>query len=138
MLSRKNQCLVCDCHQYTQIFYERGILACNRELAEVRDPEVLDELRFQYENSGNANKTLTPLICGTLINHKPGQAVFERKLKMLRTSLYSLLSVVQCYKFAENDEQVDEVKDAVLAFLTNDSDEVFKQNHIKECLDGWK
>ena len=45
-LSLRNECLVCQRYMYTQIFYERGVLAQNHDLIEIHDKKLLDKLRY--------------------------------------------------------------------------------------------
>ncbi len=66
------------------------------------------------------------------------QQVFERKLKMLRTSLYCLLSVVQCKAFSENYEQIGHIKDGILKYLRTDAYELLKNSKVHLQLHGWK
>ena len=43
---------------------------------------------------------------------------------MLRAPLFSLLALSQCKDFADNRRQVDALKEGVLKFLRNDTQEV--------------
>lgn len=45
-LSLGCECLVCQRYQYSQIFYERGVMSKNQDLVEITDPEVLQELKY--------------------------------------------------------------------------------------------
>ena len=47
-LSTKNQCMICDKYQYTQIHYERGLIAKNKDLTEIHDPAILKELKYAF------------------------------------------------------------------------------------------
>lgn len=101
-LSRAEECLVCDRHAFTTIFYERGTLAANVGLTEIDDPEVLKLLKYDYSRNKIELRNTTPYIFGTLVTKAHNQKQFERRLKMLRTPIFGLLSVCQqedfCYK----------------------------------------
>lgn len=101
-LSLRDECFVCDRHPYTLIFFERGVLAQNRELKEITDEKILKELKYEFNKEFLKNRTLTPLISGSFINKEYGQVPFQRKLKMLRAPIFSLLALSQCKDFADN------------------------------------
>ena len=63
-----NDCLVCNRHQYTQVHYQRGILARNRGLVEIKEKKIVEELRYRYNRDYLQNRTDTPLIMGTVVN----------------------------------------------------------------------
>ena len=92
-LSQSHACFICQRHQYATVFYERGVLSQNKDLTEITDPELMSQLIYEYKKNQLEYGTQTPLICGTLVNRAPGQGIFDRKLKMLRTPCFCLLSV---------------------------------------------
>lgn len=47
-ISNGNECYICNRYQYTMIFYERGILAQNTELTEIKDERILNELKYEF------------------------------------------------------------------------------------------
>lgn len=100
-LSYQCECFICNKYQYTQIYYQRGILANNKDFQEVRDPEILKELEYQFKKDYLQYRTLTPIIMGSVVNRRLGQGVFERKLKMLRTPFYALLLSCQCMEITK-------------------------------------
>lgn len=112
-MSARNECYICQRHMYTQIFYQRGILAQNKGLTEVTDPAIVEELTYQYKKDYLSYRTNTPLICGTVVKREHGHGVFDRKLKMLRASVYSLLSVCQTSEFSQSDDVTQQVKEGV-------------------------
>lgn len=69
------------------------MLSNNKELIEIKDEKILELLRYEHKREILGNKSNTPTIVGTLIQRRPNQDVFERKLKMMRTSVYGMLSV---------------------------------------------
>ena len=93
-MSVRNECFICDKYQYGLIFYQRGNLAVNPELNRVNDEEILAQLRYEYMRNKSDYRTDAPLIAGSIVNHGLGYHKFERKLKMVRTPLFALLSVV--------------------------------------------
>ena len=53
----------------------------------------MEHLTYDYKKNYLEFRSDTPLICGSLVNRKVNQKPFDRKLKMLRASLFSLLSI---------------------------------------------
>ena len=76
------------------IFYHRSILAKNQDLIEVFDQDILNYLQYNYKKNYTSYKADTPLISGTLIAKNPYQKTFDRNLKMLRTPIFSMLSII--------------------------------------------
>lgn len=136
-MADKNGCFICNRHQYTQIHYERGVLACNRELIEIKDTKILKELRYQYEKDYLENRSETPMICGTVVSREPGQGVFDRKLKMLRTPIYSMLAIAQCRDFFPQRDLVDQMKGGLHKFLKTDNWDMFEALDIDGKFAGW-
>lgn len=91
-LSRNNECYVCNKYTYTIIFYEKSILYPNKGLTEIKDSETLNIIKKDFDRNYKHFGSMTPIICGTVVNNgmlKP----FQRKLKMIRTSLFALLQI---------------------------------------------
>jgi len=76
------------------IFYQRGIFAGNQDLTEIFDKDILEFLKYEHKKNFTIYKSDTPLICGTLVNNNSSQNIFDRKLKMLRTPIFSMLSII--------------------------------------------
>lgn len=106
--------------------YQRGLLAQNRDLVEIRDKEILDELDYQFKKDFLKHRTTTPIICGSFVKRSPGQGLFDRKLKMLRTSLYCLLAVSRCQHFSDSKEEYQAIEEGVLRYLKNDAFELLE------------
>ena len=66
----------------------------NKGLTEILDGEILEFLKYEYKKNYTIYRTDTPLICGTLVNRNRYQNIFDRKLKMLRTPIFSMLSII--------------------------------------------
>ena len=83
--SPTNECFVCQKYKYGLIFVDKR--ADNSDLEEIKDPEIIAKvaanLNLEADHDGYA-----PIICGSIVN-----GGFNRKLKMLRSDLFSLLSV---------------------------------------------
>jgi hypothetical protein len=73
------------------IFYERGVWSNNNGLIEIKDEEFLSQLKADFGFNYRKFNSYSPQICGTIVNHGLGQPVFDRKLKMVRAPIYSLL-----------------------------------------------
>lgn len=112
-LSPHSECYLCDQYRYVMIFYERGILSSNSQFTEIRDPDILQELRQQVESDGSDRQQM-PLICGTLVRRQRGQGPFDRKLKLLHTPIFALLSVIDCYNFVSDPKLPDLIKNTVV------------------------
>ena len=72
------------------IFYEKSILYPNKGLTEIKDPSVIKQLKKEFDRNYKHFGSMTPIICGTVINNGQ-EKPFERKLKMMRASLFALL-----------------------------------------------
>lgn len=48
VLSRTHECIICDRHAYTLVFYQRGALAANVGLKEIDDPEVIRMIKYDH------------------------------------------------------------------------------------------
>ena len=90
-LSMKNECYVCQKYRYTMIFYDRYMLSHNSGLIEIKDKEFVQKLKFDHNTNYGKYKSMTPIICGTVTNKSYHMKIFQRKLKMLRAPLFSLL-----------------------------------------------
>ena len=75
-LSLRDECFICDRYTYTLIFFERGVLAQNRELTEITDEAVLRDLKYDFNKDFLNNRTMTPLISGSFVNKDYHQAPF--------------------------------------------------------------
>lgn len=73
------------------VFYERSILHPNKGLTEIKDDVLLEKLRRNFNNNNKHYGSMSPIICGTVVNAGQTYRIFERKLKMLRAPIYSLL-----------------------------------------------
>jgi len=71
------------------------VLAANQGLVEIKDAELLEKLKSDFAFNYRKFNSTTPLICGTILNHGSGQPVFDRKLKMLRAPIFSLLQMLE-------------------------------------------
>lgn len=134
-LSRTHECLICDRYAYTMIFYERGTLAANVGLTEIEDPEILKMIKYDYAKNYVDIRSSTPIICGTVISKQFGQPQFQRKLKMLRTPIFSLLSLCQQEDFCWKEEVTQQIKEGVLQFLKVDGH--LEKVQAERFLRGW-
>lgn len=78
------------------------------------------------------------MIFGTLVNKLKGEGVFERKIKMLRTPLFALMSLLKSKEFLHKSMTVEQMKDLILKFLESDLDEVVKTENIRQSLSSWR
>lgn len=71
----------------------------NPELVEIFDEEFIDSMRQEFNQNYLKYKTLVPIICGSVVNRGFNQGTFDRKLKMMRASLFTLLSIAHSRDF---------------------------------------
>ena len=63
----------------------------NKGITEIKDTAFLNQLKFDFNSNFRHYGSLNPIICGTIVDKTYFQEPFERKLKMIRAPLYSLL-----------------------------------------------
>ena len=61
----------------------------NDDLEEIKDPKIISQV-VQNLNLNDKSDDYAPIICGTVIN-----GGFDRKLQMLRSDYYTMMSVCQ-------------------------------------------
>lgn len=153
---KKDVCYVCQKKKYTLVFYERrreiGRRA-NAELLEIKDEEFLrkcrSEYRLKYSQDSKTRKPMTtPLICGTLVREQlEGEKLigeknitnmtFNRKLRMMRADVYSLVSISTDSSFFAEAQHQQLVKVAALKFLEGEFNERVKKQGVFARLQGW-
>ena len=67
----------------------------NRGLVEIKNKEFLQKLKKDFDINHVKYKSMTPIICGTIVNKGFGDGTYDRKLKMLRAPLFALLQLCQ-------------------------------------------
>ena len=98
-LSQKNECFICEGHKYTVIFFKQGLYTQqNQGLYEVKDDEILEFLRNNYQYNQAKGDIYTPIICGSVVNgvhyNYPFKRMnFERKLRLMRVELFGCLLI---------------------------------------------
>jgi hypothetical protein len=60
-------------------------------MTEIMDKKFIKELKKEFVSTYSKFNSDSPLICGTIINNAIGKPIFQRKLKMVRASIFSLL-----------------------------------------------
>jgi len=50
------------------IFYDRAIFSHNSGLVEIKDKEFVNKLKLDHNYNYGTYKSMTPIICGTIIN----------------------------------------------------------------------
>ena len=80
-----NECFLCQKHKYAMIFIEK--FGDNSDLQEIKDSEIIRSVQ-QHLNLNDQSDEYAPIICGSVVD-----GGFERKLQMLRSDYYSLMSV---------------------------------------------
>ena len=87
----------------TMIFYERNLLL-NDDLVEVTNEEFLSKLKKDFLRNYSKFNSLDPFICGTVVNKAIGQPQFDRKLKMIPATIFTLLQLMRSDKFTSNPD----------------------------------
>ena len=78
---------MCQKYKCTCLFYDQE--GENRGLLEIKDPELLDQIKDNLNLNFNDEDEVTPFVCGTIVQG----GAFVRKLRMLRCDMFSILSV---------------------------------------------
>ncbi len=107
-------------------------------MTEIFDKDILQFLKYEYKKNFTIYKSDTPLICGTLVNKNSFQNLFDRKLKMLRTPIFSMLSIILAKDFANRNILINKVKEGIQNYLQHDKIEYLEQIEIKNCMNGWE
>ena len=71
------------------VFYNRKEIQENQGLTEIKDQEFLEKLKKDFKLKTYMSRS--PIICGTIVNKSHAQKTFDRKLKMVRAPLFTLL-----------------------------------------------
>jgi len=72
------------------------------------------------------------------VNKGHDQGRFERKLRMLRAPLFSLLQICQSKEFAKNARQTKVLKDGTIKYLQYESKKFLEKLRIEQKLEGWE
>lgn len=88
------KCYVCERHTYVAIFYEQSTCAENEGLIEIKNQDVIQEINDNLNLNLKDNFMVAPFIIGSVVS-----GGFDRKLRMLRSDLFTLLSVIQSRSF---------------------------------------
>ena len=65
----------------------------NKGFSEIKDAEFLQELKEDFNKNYIHYGSMNPIICGTIVDKCHLQGTFDRKIKMIRAPLFSLLTV---------------------------------------------
>ena len=104
VLSQTNECYVCDRHTYGLIFFEKGVLADNADMQEVKDEALLKKLKSEYKADRRNRGIWAPQIRGSVVNGNqhvyPYQRLkFGRPLRMVRAEVFATLAISQSILF---------------------------------------
>ena len=78
----------------TIVFYNRNFMALNEGLIEIKNTEFLNKLKMDFLGNYSKFYSMSPIICGTIVNKGLGQPNFDRKLKMIKAPIYGLLQLM--------------------------------------------
>jgi len=73
------------------IFYDQEKEAPNEDLIEIKDKKIVSEVRKNLNLTFKDTDDIAPFVVGTVIVYDG----FQKKLKMMRADLFSLLSISQ-------------------------------------------
>ena len=121
----------------TLIFYDRNFMALNEDLQEIKNREMLYKLKKDFLGNYSKFNSFSPYICGSLVNRGLSQKNFDRKLKMMKASVYTLLQLTQSRLFVETENQQKIIDDAVRYILVSESYNLLDQLDISDKLEGW-
>ena len=108
-LSQKNECYICDKHQFVHIYFEKGILAKNKDLLEIKDKDFLKALKKDIQTTEDKN-CKDPIIRGSIVNgpqnYPPfSRLSFDRNLRMVRADVFAALCISDSALFLKNAGQ---------------------------------
>ena len=106
MLSKANECHVCHKYRYTMIFYDQ--LLANEGLIEIKNQAIVDNIKDELNLTFHESDEIAPVVCGTVIN-----GGFNRKLRMLRADLFTMLSVCQSAEIISHKKQTNAIKKGI-------------------------
>lgn len=152
----KDSCYICEKQQYGMIFYQRDKSLflnqknINKELIEIKDPVFIEKLRAEYrlkysQIPTSLKKMTTPLIFGTPVRDRQehsGQVgitdiTFDRKLRMMRADVFSLLSCSANIDFINKAMDTIAIKKSIHKFLEGEMNSRVQNMKIFEQLEGW-
>ena len=137
-LSKDNECYICEKHRYTVVFYDRNFMALNEDLIEIKNQEFLRKLKKDFLGNYSKFYSMAPIICGSIVNRAIGQENFDRKLKMVKASIFSLFQLMSIKKLGMNGDHKKVIAEAMQMFLQNESYHLLRQLNINEKLEGWE
>ena len=131
----KGECFMCDCHKYTVIFFNKGVLASNNpDLDEIKDKEFVALLKKEYQADPLNKGVYVPQIRGTVV----GGTGFEQKLRMVSTEMFGMLSVSESALVVPTIEASEKIKNLIVKYLETDKYEVLKTIGVLAKLEGWR
>ena len=114
------------------IYYDQDKDARNSDLIEIKDEKIIKKvkncLNFTYRDKSD----IAPFIVGTVVNN----GGFQRKLKMMRADLFTLLSVGSSKELTPSSKYGKVINKGVEQFLLQNQDSVFPD--IKNYAKGWE
>ena len=127
-LSNREECLVCHKHRLTVVVYQNEKLfpispdakgydpnaLYNEELIEIKNSDVVKQIKQSLNLMAKETNDLNPIICGTVVN-----GGFNRKLRMMRADLFSGLAISHSYQYVSNRKQTNAIKKGIQAVLSN-------------------
>ena len=113
-------------------------MSLNEDLQEIKNTEFVTKLKKDFLGNYSKFYSMSPVICGTIVNRGIGQPQFDRKLKMINAPIYALLQLMQSREFVQNKEQADVIKQAVSSFLRTEAYHLLDRLDINEKLEGWE
>ena len=78
----------------TIIFYNRNFMALNEDLIEIKNTEFVSKLKMDFLGNYSKFYSMSPIICGSIVQKGLGQPNFDRKLKMLKAPIYAMLQLM--------------------------------------------
>jgi len=133
--SSKGECFICDCHKYTAIFFNKGVVSKNNlDLQEIKDPQFLAQLGREYEADERNKGIFVPQIRGTVVSG----AGYGKKLRMISTEVFGMLSVSECALVVPTLEASARIKTAIVKYAESDRVEVLKHIGAFDKLQGWR
>ena len=100
------------------IFFERSDLEeSNSSLIEIKNPDLLMQLKQDYESNKYKYGTTVPQIMGSVVNKAFNNKTFDRRLKMIPAPLYTFLTVSQTKDLIKDKKYTNNIKSGVIKLL---------------------
>ena len=79
-------------------------MALNEDLIEIKNREFVNKLKKDHLGNYSKFYSMAPVICGSIVNRAIGQENFDRKLKMVKATVFSLFQLMSIKKLGMTND----------------------------------